>query len=388
MKETHMRLYVHALMLLLCLVPLHALAQNGQPAGMKSLAGSTANSTLLRGFTVGRMRESTLEKAANTWHANSIRYMMRTEFQARVQKLTYAQSWQKIIDDLPGELDQCKKLNMTAVLCLFELPNDNALSYPKGKAWRTAFWADDSNKQILVDCWKQIAQICKDRDQDIWFEILNEPLDWKDMPHTPAKWSDWAQAAIDAIRVIDAKHPVVIEVGPGGLCWAFKDFTPLKGDYIIYASHQYQPHEYTHQGISNIKATDLKQAYLKKQQPWPGAYSDTGGGWWDKNRLALELKPLIDFQKKYGVRVYISEFSAIKWAPDAEKYLRDSIELYEELGWDWAYHALDEYPGWSLEHTDAFDTPQEAQRAKGLTERGKVVKQYMDQNVTGNTEKP
>lgn len=366
----------------LCLgLTLDTVAQSGKPAFTQNLVGSTASNSLLRGFTVERMRPATLEKAANVWHANHVRYMMRTQFQARVQKITYAQSWQKIIDQLPAELDLCNKLNMTAVLCLFDLPNDNALSYPKGRERLAAFWDDDTNQQILINCWKQIAQICKDRDQDIWFEILNEPLDWRDFPKTPAKWPIWAQATIDAIRVIDTRHPVVIEVGPGGLCWAFKDFTPLKDSNIIYATHQYQPHQYTHQGISDIKATDLKQAYLKTHQPWPGEYSDTGGGWWDKHRLRVEMEPLIQFQKKHGVRVYISEFSVIKWAPDGDKYLRDSIELYEELGWDWSYHALDEFPGWSLEHTDAYDTPKEAKLSEGLTNRGKVVKAFMDRNV-------
>lgn len=381
MKVSMMRYCLSVLFLVVGLFSSLSQAQNGKPAFTESLQNSTARQSLLRGFTLGRMRESSIKKAAIKWHANHVRYMMRTHFQARVQKLTYAQSWQKIIDDLPAELDQCKKLNMTAVLCIFELPNDKSHDYPKGKGWRTAFWEDDSNKQILIDCWKQIAQICKDRDQDIWFEIINEPLDWKDFPKTPSKWNDWAQGAIDAIRVIDKKHPVVVEVGPGGLCWAFKNFKPLKDNNIIYATHQYQPHQYTHQGIQNIKQTDLKKAYLDKHQPWPGKYSDTGGGWWDKARLRVELKPLIDFQKKHGVRVYISEFSAIKWAPNAEKYLLDSIELYEELGWDWSYHGLDEWPGWSLEHTDDYDTPKQAKRSGKLTKRARVVKKFMDENI-------
>jgi hypothetical protein len=371
-----------SLLVLFTALPLWA--QDGKPAFNQSLEQSTASKQLLRGFTVGRMRASSLDKAANVWHANHVRYMIRTQFQARVQKLTYQQSWEKILNDLPGELDQCKRLGMTAVLCLFELPNDNALNYPTGREKLTAFWNDDSNRLLLIKCWQQIAQICKDRDQDIWFEILNEPLNWADFPKPPKQWRTWAQQAITAIREIDAKHPVVIEVGPGGLCWAFKDFEPLVDQNIIYATHQYQPHQYTHQGIQNIKQTDLKQAYLDMHQPWPGEYSDTGGGWWDKSRLRTELKPLIDFQQKHKVRVYISEFSAIKWAPDAEKYLRDSIELYEELGWDWSYHALDEWPGWSLEHTDDFDTPKEARLSSTLTERAKVVKHFMDRNLQGH----
>jgi len=30
--------------------------------------------------------------------------------------------------------------------------------------------------------------------------------------------------------------------------------------------------------------------------------------------------------------------------------LRDCIEVFEEYGWDWTYHAFREWQGWSVEH--------------------------------------
>ena len=56
-----------------------------------------------------------------------------------------------------------------------------------------------------------------------------------------------------------------------------------------------------------------------------------------------------DFQKKYGARIYVGEFSAAIWAPGAADYLRDCIELFEEYGWDWTYHAFRESPVWDVE---------------------------------------
>jgi hypothetical protein len=44
------------------------------------------------------------------------------------------------------------------------------------------------------------------------------------------------------------------------------------------------------------------------------------------------------------------EFSVIRWAPGAVNYLRDCIELFEQCGWDWTYHAYREWDGWSVEH--------------------------------------
>ena len=64
------------------------------------------------------------------------------------------------------------------------------------------------------------------------------------------------------------------------------------------------------------------------------------------------LKPVVEFQRKYGVHIYIGEFSAIRWAPDdsACRYLKDLIDIFEAHGWDWSYHAFREWDGWSVEH--------------------------------------
>lgn len=61
---------------------------------------------------------------------------------------------------------------------------------------------------------------------------------------------------------------------------------------------------------------------------------------------------MIDFQCTYNVHIYIGEFSAIRWAPgdNACAYLRDAIEIFEQYGWDWSYHAFREWNGWSVEH--------------------------------------
>ena len=43
--------------------------------------------------------------------------------------------------------------------------------------------------------------------------------------------------------------------------------------------------------------------------------------------------------------------SAAVWAPGAADYLRDLIEIFEEYGWDWSYHAFRESPVWDVEMT-------------------------------------
>jgi hypothetical protein len=69
---------------------------------------------------------------------------------------------------------------------------------------------------------------------------------------------------------------------------------------------------------------------------YPGVIDGTQ---WDKAALEAALKPVVEFQQAYGVRIYIGEFSAIRWAPDdsAHRYLADLIDIFERHGWDWSY---------------------------------------------------
>lgn len=334
-----------------------------------------SDSCILRGFTTQAINPKTLVDMKKDWHANSVRLMLRPNFNARQKRLaTYKEGWNDIIKDLPAFLDQAKALNIAVILDLHNVPNDNAKHYRKERKEKSAdFWNDETNLEIMKACWVELSYMCKGRDQIIWFDILNEPLDWRDFPNYTRKWPGWAQEVIDVIRPIEPTRPIVVEVGPGGLCWGFKDFPLLADKNIIYSSHQYQPHKYSHQGISSLNNTDLAKAYLETEQPWPGVYSDTGGGLWDKERLVKEMQPMIDFQKKYGVRIYISEFGVVRWAPDAAQYIEDNIEVFEEYGWDWSFHAFRENPIWSPEYEPVF---KDNIKSSNTTEIAKVLLKY------------
>ena len=107
--------------------------------------------------------------------------------------------------------------------------------------------------------------------------------------------------------------------------------------------HMYKPGAYTHQ---RVKVRDGRLKPGEKPIPYPGKIAGTD---YDKEELRRDLQPVRDFQKKYGARIYVGEFSAAIWAPGAADYLRDCIELFEEYGWDWTYHAFRESPVWDVE---------------------------------------
>ena len=92
----------------------------------------------------------------------------------------------------------------------------------------------------------------------------------------------------------------------------------------------------------------------------------------NREYLRKILKPVRDFQLAYNVQIYAGEFSAARWAPGAADYLRDCIDLFEEYGWDWSYHAFREWDGWSVEHgsdkEDRKPVSQDTDRKKVLVE--------------------
>ncbi|MHC4432899.1 MAG: glycoside hydrolase family 5 protein [Planctomycetota bacterium] len=104
---------------------------------------------------------------------------------------------------------------------------------------------DPSIGDILVPVWTQVAQHYKDRSTYIYYEVLNEPHDISD-----ATWNEIQQDVIDAIRMVDQKHTII--VGPAG--WNsyrnLREMPRYRDDNLIYTFHFYDPFVFTHQGAN------------------------------------------------------------------------------------------------------------------------------------------
>lgn len=138
-------------------------------------------------------------------------------------------------------------------------------------------------------------------------------------------------------------------------------------DNVIYQVHMYLPNRYTHQLLFPVFGELLK---------YPGMI---GKEKWDKKMIRKHLKPVRDFQLRHNARIYVGEFSAVAWAPGAADYLRDCIEVFEEYGWDWTYHAFrEDWGGWSVEHEAT--KPSDLKPAKEDTLRKKVLLEYFRRN--------
>ena len=192
----------------------------------------------------------------------------------------------------------------------------------------------------FVKVWEKIARRFRGN-PSVWaYDLVNEPVQ-----NRPAPYDYWnlQRMAAEAVRKIDPDTPVMIESNQWDSAPAFVYLSPLAMDNVIYQVHMYAPGQFTHQFVHNTFGEQGKAEFIR----YPGTI---GGEKWDKEMIKKHLQPVRDFQLRHNARIYVGEFSAIAWAPGAADYLRDCIEVFEEYGWDWTYHAFREWNGWSVEH--------------------------------------
>ena len=218
----------------------------------------------------------------------------------------------------------------------------------------------------FLECWEKMAARYR-ANTTVWgYDLVNEPVEGN-VQDGLMDWQALASETARRVRKIDPDHAIIVEPAPWGGPAALENLDPLPVPGVVYSVHMYEPHHFTHQGVYD-NAAGVR---------YPGLVD---GKQWDKDRLRRALQPVLDFQRAYGVQIYVGEFSAIRWAPDdsACRYLKDVIDLLEENGWDWAYHAFREWNGWSVEHgADRNDNSP----SKTPTSRETLLRSWFEKNV-------
>jgi len=269
-----------------------------------------------------------------SWGVTLIRYQMGRNWNA--QKVTpdlgeYDRWLDTRLDHFDAfVLPQAVKRGMKVVLDMHEAPG------MKNEFHEWNMLHDPAVARHFVETWRRIAKRFKGREGIYGYDLVNEPLQTSEAAPECDFWTLQKRAA-EAIRAIDRDMPIIVECNGMDSPWAYGCFSPLDMPNIIYQVHMYLPLAYTHQGV------------MWKQGDTYRAYPDESKGW-NKEYLRAGLRPVREFQLRHGAKIYCGEFSAVAWAPGADEYLRDCIDIFEEYGWDWSYHAFREWEGWSVEH--------------------------------------
>jgi hypothetical protein len=331
---------------------------------------------LFKGHSLPRLRgamvspnidEEGLRVLGREWKANLIRYQL-----IRFGRPGEASTFESYDAWLEGELRKldailpwCEKHGLLVVVDLH--------SPPGGKATVSGYVGSDAGlftskrvQEKFVEVWRGIASRYLGA-KAIWgFDLANEPVEDEGAEDCD-DWQALAERTARAVRAIDPRRTIIIEPsswgGPDGL----RELAPIGVSNVVYSVHMYLPHAFTHQGVHQAGP-----AYR-----YPGVIE---GREWDKAQLEKALQPVIDFQKRYNVHIYIGEFSAIRWAPEnsACRYLSDVIDIFEAHEWDWSYHAFREWSGWSVEHTSDRGS---TQPADSPTDRQKLLRDWFSRNL-------
>lgn len=305
------------------------------------------------------LSESALRELREVWNANLIRFQIK-----RRGDNTTPEGFRKIVSRHLKRLDTilpaARKYGIHILIDMHIGPGTRQTKLLSNQmSWEPAM------QQLLADIWKEIALKYRDEPMIWGYDLLNEP-DEKNYVYTPNGGLDWnrlAEKIARTIREVDPNKPIIVESVEGGGTFGFDLMQPINVPKIIYSFHFYSPHEYTHQGIGN------RTGKIR----YPGKVS---GKIYNKAALEKELEPVIRFQKKYNVPIYVGEFGVVRWAENADQWLEDVISLFEKYGWDWTYHAFREFHGWDAE-IDA--TPASTNRV-GSTPRREILLKYMKQN--------
>lgn len=307
-------------------------------------------------------RDEDLRVLGTEWKANVIRWQITRNWgrAGTDRDLAEYDRWLTgELNDMDKALEACRRYGIKVVVDMHSPPGGR---YPNHDL---AIFNEPKYQDHYVAWWEKIARRYKGNPVIWGYDLVNEPVQNLPPPPGVADYLGTQVRAAKAIRAIDPKVPIFIEAAEWDSAAGYRELVPVDVPNVVYQVHMYVPGEFTHQGVHARGTTTT----------YPGKIHNTV---WDKEQLRRVLAPVREFQLAYNVHIYVGEFSAIRWAPGAVNYLRDCIELFEEYGWDWTYHAYREWDGWSVEHGS---DPQDHRPTAEPTDRKKLLLSWFAKNV-------
>ena len=297
-----------------------------------------------RGVMSGRDLSEDAFRTLRDWGANLIRLQISVPPKGITTDEDYLLALSNRLNETVVHLDRCRRYGLKACLDLHGGPRTEKTKHAANVV------PEGYDTTLLRRAWRMIATRFGGDPAVYGYDILNEPS------CSTRTWQRVFAETVAEIRAVDAATPVITE--------SLVTYYPPEMN-VIYSPHFYSPHSLTHYGVGT--QWKVRWSYLNY----------INGVWWDKDQLRVAMKEIIDFSLAHpDARVYIGEFSCISWVRNADAYLNDCIELFEEYGWDWTYHAFREWPPWDVEKEPGalYDTdPSHIRPAKGDTARKRAL---------------
>jgi hypothetical protein len=301
------------------------------------------------------------ELGKNGWKGNLVRWQMIEN-----PLIPNYDAWlQDEIARLDAMLPDLRANNLAVVIDLHNPPGKGNWATGNMTLPKADLFKDSNCQNKLIQTWQLLANHYKGEKAVFGYDLANEPIDRhmsaQGSDIVPADVYDWwelADRTAQAIRQIDPEIPIIYENSPGGVPSSFwKNLHPLTVQNVIYSIHMYMPYEFTHQGVPGTShASDPVFGYNT---------SFLNSTWLNGQLYWVKM-----FQDRYDARIYVGEFSAVRWAGNARdqsgssseasahSYLRDVINIFESRGWDWSYHAFRENSCFSVEYDGSYSNKQ------------------------------
>ena len=283
---------------------------------------------------------SDIDEFVNQFGINSVHLYLYLHVLARQEGLTDSQTWAQSMQWLDAMIAECKKDHVIAIVHLRSFPAPGGGYYNQ---LSSAFWNDPA---AVNEIYTQVAALVKHLqpygNDLVAYDILSEPtMQTSHGPVQPPGWVDIQKRIVGIIRANDPGRWVVVKPGPWGGLRGYGDFSPLPFPRLVYSVHIYAPHPYTHQGLRG-SPTGIH---------YPGK---VGRHYWDKQTLEQALSQAINFQDRYHVPMWVGEFSAVRWAPDSDRYLQDLVSIFDSHGLGWSYFSVGGWNGWDPRYDSSY----------------------------------
>ena len=200
----------------------------------------------------------------------------------------------------------------------------------------------------LATFWTAMAQRYINEPSIVAYDLLNEPV--TDYFHQGAWYTNVMPAAVAAVRGVNSNIWLMVESEYQGQAGTFNEMPVLADPNVIYSFHMYAPFSYTSQGIGSYAG--YTATYPGTNSIWGPADANSIYTYWDKNALSNVMRTEIYFSLAHpDKRILVGEFGVLRWAPGADKWLSDCIELFEVYGWDWCNHSPSGWNGFNVTYS-------------------------------------
>lgn len=204
------------------------------------------------------------------------------------------------------------------------------------------FWRSTALQENFFKVWLALLDEVSGYQNLIGLDLLNEPT-----PEAVYKTSyqqrkgssdDWMLIADNLIKKIRQKYsciPLIVESVDWAKPFRFREMKVFDDPYVVYSAHMYAPFEVTHQGINQFPKNNSLRRYGISQENI-------------QKFLTRNLQEVRKFQCLNKKPIYIGEFGINYFADpqDRQLYISTLLEIFEQYGWSWTYHAYRIWDGW------------------------------------------